>query len=181
MSVLDPIPGQEEANATFLQEHGVFCHAQVTWDGNRFLCRDDPWALDYKIPSFRIAHLAVVEEHKTTPSFQESLPALRLNEDIIQEDKLFRGNLISTDGTAAVIVAEFDDRMTDPEIARRIDEIVGPERDESVTHGLGARLAQLAVVDSRADVVGVSLDFDQPKGAITQKVDRLDYRIVFED
>ncbi len=70
----------------FLQEHGVFCHAQVTWDGKRFLCKDDPWALDYEIPSFRIAHLDVAEGHKTTPSFQESLPALRLNDDIIQED-----------------------------------------------------------------------------------------------
>ena len=70
----------------YIQEHGVFCHAQVTWDGNRFLCRDDQWAVDYETPSFRIVHLDVAAEHKTTPSFQEQLPALRLNEEIIQED-----------------------------------------------------------------------------------------------
>ena len=37
----------------YLQERGVFCHAQVTWDGKRFILDDDQWALDYEIPSLK--------------------------------------------------------------------------------------------------------------------------------
>jgi len=62
----------------------------------------------------------------TTP---EQIRQLR---DTVRRDKLFRGNLVSPDETATFIVAEFDDRLTDVAIAKRIDEIVGPERDESV-------------------------------------------------
>jgi len=54
----------------------------------------------------------------------------------IQSDKLLHGNLVSKDGTATVIVAEFDDRMTDVGIATRIEEVVGPERDTTVTIAL---------------------------------------------
>ena len=85
------------------------------------------------------------------PRTAEEIERLR---DIIQEDKLFRGNLISSDGTAAVIVAEFDDRVTDPEIARRIDEIVGPERDQSVTIALaGAPVLRAALARYTALIV----------------------------
>jgi DNA polymerase elongation subunit (family B) len=70
----------------YLQEQGVFCHAQVTWDGKRFTCKDDQWALDYEIPSFTILHLDVAAEQKTVPSFQQPFPALFLDDEIIQED-----------------------------------------------------------------------------------------------
>jgi DNA polymerase elongation subunit (family B) len=70
----------------YLQEQGVFCHAQVTWDGKRFTCRDDPWALDYEKPPFRISHLDVAAEQKAAPSFQQPLPAIRLDDEIIHED-----------------------------------------------------------------------------------------------
>ncbi len=56
--------------------------------------------------------------------------------DTIRKDKMFHGNLVSADDTATVIVAEFDDRLTDVAIAERIAEIVDPERDTTVTIAL---------------------------------------------
>jgi predicted RND superfamily exporter protein len=56
--------------------------------------------------------------------------------DTVLNDKLFRGNLVSADGTATVIVAEFDDRLNDVAIFDRIDEVVAPERDVSVSIAL---------------------------------------------
>jgi DNA polymerase elongation subunit (family B) len=70
----------------YLQEQGVFCHAQVTWDGNQFTSRDTQWALDYEVPAFRILHLEVAAEKKTAPSFQKPLSELRINDEIIKED-----------------------------------------------------------------------------------------------
>jgi predicted RND superfamily exporter protein len=54
----------------------------------------------------------------------------------VRSDKLFHSNLVSADDTATVIVAEFDDRLTDMAIFNRIDEIVAPERDVSVSIAL---------------------------------------------
>jgi len=51
----------------------------------------------------------------------------------IEQDTLFRGNLVSADGSATVIIADFDDRITDVAIAQRIEQIVAPERDPTVT------------------------------------------------
>jgi predicted RND superfamily exporter protein len=64
---------------------------------------------------------------------QEGIENLR---KLIDADRLFRGNLVSEDETATVIVAEFDDSLTDVAIAQRIDQIVDPERDDTVTIAL---------------------------------------------
>jgi len=70
---------------------------------------------------------------------------LRLRADV-ERDKLFRGTLVSTDGTATVIVAEFDDRLTDVAIAQRINQLVDPERDASVSIALaGAPILRAAL------------------------------------
>ncbi len=61
---------------------------------------------------------------------------IRRMREAVRQDKLFRGNLVSTDGTATMIVADFDDRLTDVAIAQRVEELVSPERDESVTIAL---------------------------------------------
>jgi hydrophobe/amphiphile efflux-3 (HAE3) family protein len=92
---------------------------------------------------------ALMDEPPQTP---EEIKRLR---DIVQEDKLFRGDLISTDGTAAVIVVEFDDRVTDPEIARRIDEIVKPERDGSVTIALAGAPVLRAALARYTALIGI--------------------------
>jgi DNA polymerase elongation subunit (family B) len=70
----------------YLQEQDVFCHAQVSWDGNHFISRDTQWALDYEAPAFKILHLDVEAEKKTVPSFQEPLRAIRINDELIKED-----------------------------------------------------------------------------------------------
>jgi DNA polymerase elongation subunit (family B) len=70
----------------YLQERGVFCHAQVTWDGKRFILDDDQWALDYEVPSFRILHLGIASKKQGIPSFQESLPGITINDEVIQEN-----------------------------------------------------------------------------------------------
>ncbi len=70
----------------YLHERNVFCHAQVTWDNKRFTCKDDQWALDYQVPSFMIMHLDAAGKKKGVPSFQEPLPAIRIDDEIIQED-----------------------------------------------------------------------------------------------
>jgi DNA polymerase elongation subunit (family B) len=70
----------------YLQERDVFCHAQVTWDGKRFTCKDDQWAIDYEIPSFTILHLDVTSKKQGVPSFQEPLPGICIDDEIIQEN-----------------------------------------------------------------------------------------------
>jgi len=70
----------------YLQERGMFCHAQVTWDGKQFTCKDDQWALDYEVPSFTILHFDVTSKKHRVPSFQEPLKELQINDEVIQED-----------------------------------------------------------------------------------------------
>jgi len=66
----------------------------------------------------------------TPPTTAEAIRQIRT---VIEQDRLFHGNLVALDGTATVIVADFDDRITDVAIAQRIEQIVAPERDETVT------------------------------------------------
>jgi len=70
----------------YLQERGVFCHAQVTWDGKHFTCMDDQWALDYEVPLFSVLHLDVASKKQGVPSFQEPLSGIRIDDEVIQED-----------------------------------------------------------------------------------------------
>jgi len=70
----------------YLHERNVFCHAQVTWDGRRFTCMDDQWALDYKVPRFKILRLDLASKKQEVPSFQEPLPGIRLDDEVLQED-----------------------------------------------------------------------------------------------
>jgi hydrophobe/amphiphile efflux-3 (HAE3) family protein len=70
----------------------------------------------------------LMEAPPTTP---EQIRALR---DTIRQDKLFRGNLVSADETAAVIVVDFDDtRVNDVAIMQSCEKVLAPERDASVT------------------------------------------------
>jgi DNA polymerase elongation subunit (family B) len=70
----------------YLQERDVFCHAQVTWDGKRFILDDDQWALDYKVPSLKTLHLDIAPKQQGIPSFQEPLPGITINDEVIQEN-----------------------------------------------------------------------------------------------
>jgi DNA polymerase elongation subunit (family B) len=70
----------------YLQERGVFCHAQVTWDGRRFNLKDAQWALDYEVPLLSTLHLDVPSEKKTAPSFQQPLKRIAVDDEVIAED-----------------------------------------------------------------------------------------------
>jgi DNA polymerase elongation subunit (family B) len=70
----------------YLLERGVFCHAQVTWDGRQFILDDDQWALDYEVPSLRILHLDIAPKKQGIPSFQESLTGITINDEVVQEN-----------------------------------------------------------------------------------------------
>jgi len=82
----------------------------------------------------------LMAEPPTTP---EQLTQLR---EAIQRDNLFRGNLVSADESATVIVTEFDDRLPDTAIAEKIEAVVAPQRDASVTIALaGAPILRAAL------------------------------------
>jgi len=38
----------------YLQSKRVFCNAYVKWDGKQFILDDEQWAIDYKVPEFKI-------------------------------------------------------------------------------------------------------------------------------
>jgi len=70
----------------YLQERDVFCHAQVTWDGKRFILDDHQWAFDYELPAFKIIHLDIAVRKQGFPSFQDPLQGITINDEVIEED-----------------------------------------------------------------------------------------------
>lgn len=70
----------------YLQEHGMFCHAQVRWNGKRFNLQDEQWALDYEVPSLTILHVDVPSGRNTAPSFQQPLAGITVGGQLIKED-----------------------------------------------------------------------------------------------
>lgn len=68
------------------------------------------------------------------PSDISSAEELR---SLIRSDQLLHSTLVSADEAAAIIVAEFDDSLTDVEVSSLIEQTVAPERDESVKIALG--------------------------------------------
>jgi predicted RND superfamily exporter protein len=54
----------------------------------------------------------------------------------VEADPLFRESLVSLDQRAAVIVADFDDRIKDVDLAAFVDSVIAPERDDTVTIAL---------------------------------------------
>jgi DNA polymerase elongation subunit (family B) len=64
----------------------VFCHAWTTWDGKRFSLEDEQWALDYEIPPLKILHLDIKQKTAAVPSFHEPIPAIAVDDEMIEED-----------------------------------------------------------------------------------------------
>ncbi|MFI5398726.1 MAG: RND family transporter [Candidatus Binatia bacterium] len=86
------------------------------------------------------------------PASPEEIRQLR---KAVQQDKLFQGNLVSADGTAAVIVADFDDRLNDVAITQRIDDLVTPERDGAVTIALAGAPILKAALTRYTAMIGI--------------------------
>jgi DNA polymerase elongation subunit (family B) len=113
----------------YLLERGVFCHAQVTWDGRRFRCEDEQWGLEYEVPLLRTLRLDV--PHKTrAPSFQEPLREITVDDEVIKED-----NEVDTILTMVKRVREKD------------PDVIGTENGDSVLFPLLYHRAKLAGID----------------------------------
>lgn len=69
----------------------------------------------------------------TEPPTAETAARVR---QLVEADPLFRESLVSADRRAAVIVADFDDRMKDVDLAAFVEQAIAPERDETVTIAL---------------------------------------------
>jgi hypothetical protein len=91
---------------------------------------------------------------ETPPDTPAAISDLRR---VVEADRLLNGNLVSADGSATVIVAEFDDRLTDVDIARRIEEIVAPERDDSVRIALAGAPILRAWLARYTAMIGILL------------------------
>lgn len=67
------------------------------------------------------------------PPNEDSVARVR---ERVEQDTLFRESLVSADERAAVIIADFDDRVKDVDLAAFVEQAVAPERDDTVTIAL---------------------------------------------
>ncbi len=85
---------------------------------------------------------ALMEEPLADPAAIEELRRT------VREDKLLRQNLVSQDETATVVVAEFDDSVTDQELVARVHAIADREQDSMVRIALaGAPILRAALAE----------------------------------
>ncbi len=77
----------------------------------------------------------------------------------IEQDRLFRDNLVSVDGSATIIVADFDEQLTDVQIAQRVDALVDPERDDTVTIALAGAPILTAALTHYTSLVTILFPF----------------------
>ncbi|MCX8072301.1 MAG: MMPL family transporter [Candidatus Binatia bacterium] len=75
----------------------------------------------------------------------------------VEADRFLRDNLVSHDGTATVIVVEFDDRLNDKQIFALIEQILAPERDDSVRFALAGAPVLRAWLAKYTALIGVLL------------------------
>ncbi len=99
---------------------------------------DLPKVIDASV--FSIAHAdaiiadgdGMVDIHPLMDGPPESADAIERIRREVAADQFFRGNLVSDDGSAAAIVADFDRGLGDKELAALLEGVVAPERDDSV-------------------------------------------------
>lgn len=118
--------------------------------------RDAPGAIESSLFGLAAPHVKAVTATKengadvrplmgSPPTSAEEVNRIR---ELVDADPLFRGNLVSRDETATVIVAEFDDSLTDAQIGKNIAAIVDAERDPSVHIALaGAPILRVALAE----------------------------------
>jgi len=66
---------------------------------------------------------------REAPTTQDEVRRIHI---AVRGDRVIRNNLISDDETATVIIADFNDHIKDSEIPILINEIINPERDDTV-------------------------------------------------
>lgn len=118
--------------------------------------RDSPGAIESSLFGLAAPHVKAVTATKDNgadvrplmPEPPTSADEVRQIRELVNADPLFRGNLVSSDETATVIVAEFDDSLTDAQIGKNIAAIVDVERDASVHIALaGAPILRVALAE----------------------------------
>ncbi len=71
----------------YLQDKEVFCNALVKWDGKNFIHEDSQWAIDYIMPSYKIAHFDVQRKAKSRiMSFNDPIKTIRVDNHVISEE-----------------------------------------------------------------------------------------------
>ncbi|MCX6665948.1 MAG: hypothetical protein NT038_07835 [Euryarchaeota archaeon] len=69
----------------YLQHKGVFCNAQVAWDGKQFFLDDDQWAIDYEFPLYKIVEFAG-EQKLGFQSFTQPITTLYVDAEHVEEE-----------------------------------------------------------------------------------------------
>jgi DNA polymerase elongation subunit (family B) len=82
----------------YLKDRGVFCNAWVGWDGRSFVLDDTQWALDYHVPSFKVAYLDV-----KCKVFNKPVTSIVVNDCVVEEE-----NEVDTILSAARFVEKLD-------------------------------------------------------------------------
>jgi len=70
----------------YLQDKGVFCNAEVSWDGKEFFCEENQWNMDFEIPLYTKTKLEV--ERKITSkimSFNDPIKSIIVDDNVICE------------------------------------------------------------------------------------------------
>ena len=118
--------------------------------------RDIPGVVDSSVFSLAAPHVKSVttaadgslDIHTLMNGEPESAEEIARIRDEVRRDRFFRGNLVSEDETATLVVGDFDDTLTDTQLAARVAAAVDPERDDSVVIALaGAPILRAALAD----------------------------------
>ena len=71
----------------YLQEKGIFCNANVKWDGKKFILNDSQWEINYDIPYIKTANMnAKQNSNNTICSLDKPIKSIKINDFIIEEE-----------------------------------------------------------------------------------------------
>jgi predicted RND superfamily exporter protein len=88
------------------------------------------------------------------PSSQAEVDEIRRR---IEADPLLRENLVSKDGAATVLVVEFDDKLNEQQIFAKLEELLAPERDQTVRFALAGAPVLRAWLAKYTRLIGILL------------------------
>jgi len=88
------------------------------------------------------------------PSSQAEVDEIRRR---IEADPLLRENLVSKDGSATVLVVEFDDKLNEQQIFAKLEELLAPERDQTVRFALAGAPVLRAWLAKYTRLIGILL------------------------
>ena len=70
----------------YLQDKGVFCNANIRWDGKKFELNDEQWAIDYKMPNYTSTILNIKRKSKSKiMSFESPIKSIKIGNTTIAE------------------------------------------------------------------------------------------------